>query len=209
MLVIADGSKPVAVAGVMGGADSEVSDATTTILLEAANFDAVSVRRTSGALGLRTEASIRFEKGLHPELAANAVRRAMKLLVEHTGGRAAKGIVDTYPAKRSDTRVVVTRNRIEQVLGVDLTHDAGADGADRSRLRLPLGAAGPLRGAGAVLAHGRTQADDVVEELARVMGYDKLESLPLAGAMPAPYDDPVRDLRERLRDAAVRPDCRR
>ena len=107
----------------MGGSDSEVGAGTTTILLEAANFDAVSVRRTSGALGLRTEASIRFEKGLHPELAAVAARRAMALLVESTGGRAAKGLVDTYPAKRADTRVVVTRKRIEQVLGIDLLDD--------------------------------------------------------------------------------------
>jgi phenylalanyl-tRNA synthetase beta chain len=203
MLVIADGSKPIAVAGVMGGADSEVSDGTTTILLESANFDAVSVRRTSGALGLRTEASIRFEKGLHPELAANAVRRAMKLLVDHTGGRAAKGIVDAYPAKRADTRVVVTRNRIEQVLGIDLSTtqvraaltDLGFGcrwvPPDRYVVRAP---------------YWRTdvsQADDVAEELARVVGYDKLESLALAGAIPEPYVDPVRDLRERLRDAAV------
>jgi phenylalanyl-tRNA synthetase beta chain len=203
MLVIADAGKPVAVAGVMGGADSEVGDGTATILLESANFDAVSVRRTSAALGLRTEASIRFEKGLHPELAANAVRRAMKLIVEHTGGRAAKGIVDAYPAKRSDTRVVVTRERVERVLGVDLSTtqvraaltDLGFGcrwvPPDRYVVRAP---------------YWRTdvsQPDDVVEELARVVGYDKLESLPLAGSIPAPYVDPVRELRDRLRDAAV------
>ena len=203
MLVIADASKPVAVAGVMGGADSEVGEGTTTILLESANFDAVSVRRTSGALNLRTEASIRFEKGLHPELAANAIRRAMKLLVDHTGGRAAKGIVDAYPAKRADTRVVVTRERIERVLGIDLSTtqvrtaltDLGFGcrwvPPDRYVVRAP---------------YWRTdvsQADDVAEELARVVGYDKLESLALAGAIPEPYEDPIRDLRERLRDAAV------
>ncbi|HEX5140172.1 MAG TPA: phenylalanine--tRNA ligase subunit beta [Dehalococcoidia bacterium] len=124
MLVIADANKPIAVAGVMGGFDSEVGEGTTSILLESANFDPVSVRRTSGALGLRTEASIRFEKGLHPELAAVASRRAMALLVELTGGRAAKGLVDTYPLTRPDTRVVVTRRRIEQVLGIDLSTTA-------------------------------------------------------------------------------------
>jgi phenylalanyl-tRNA synthetase beta chain len=203
MLVIADATKPVAVAGVMGGADSEVGDGTTTILLEAANFDAVNVRRTSGTLGLRTEASIRFEKGLHPELAANAVRRAMKLLVEHTGGRAAKGIVDAYPVKRADTRVVVTRNRIEQVLGIDLSTtqvrtaltDLGFGcrwvPPDRYVVRAPY------------WRTDVTQSDDVAEELARVVGYDRLQSLPLAGSIPEPYVDAVRDLRERLRDAAV------
>jgi phenylalanyl-tRNA synthetase beta chain len=203
MLVIADANKPVAVAGVMGGADSEVGEGTTTILLESANFDPVSVRRTSGALNLRTEASIRFEKGLHPELAAVAIRRAMKLLVDHTGGRAAKGIVDAYPTKRADTRVVVTRERIEQVLGVDLSTtqvrtaltDLGFGcrwvPPDRYVVRAPY------------WRTDVTQADDVAEELARVVGYDKLDSLPLAGAIPEPYEDPVRDLRERLRDAAA------
>ena len=203
MLVIADARQPVAVAGVMGGFDSEVGDGTTTILLEAANFDPISVRRTSSALGLRSEASIRFEKGLHPELAAVAARRAMALLVEHTGGRAAKGLVDTYPMKRADTRVVVTRGRIEQVLGVDLSTTAVRTALtdlgfgsrwvppDRYVVRVPY------------WRTDVTQADDVIEELARVTGYDKLASLQLAGAIPAPQDDPIRDLRERLKDAAV------
>jgi phenylalanyl-tRNA synthetase beta chain len=163
----------------------------------------VNVRRTSGALNLRTEASIRFEKGLHPELAAAAARRAMQLLVQYTGGRAAKGLVDAYPAKRADTRVVVTRRRIEQVLGVDLNTTQVRSALtelgfgcrwvppDRYVVRAPY------------WRTDVTQADDVAEELARVVGYDKLESRPLAGSLPAPYSDPVRDLRERLRDAAV------
>ncbi|HWO74083.1 MAG TPA: phenylalanine--tRNA ligase subunit beta [Dehalococcoidia bacterium] len=202
MLVIADAQKPVAVAGVMGGADTEVGPNTTTVLLEAANFDAVSVRRTSGLLGLRTEASVRFEKGLHPELAAAAAKRAMKLLVEVCGGRAAKGIVDAYPVKRPDMRVVVTRRRIEQVIGIDLPTTQVRSALtelgfgcrwvppDRYVVRSP---------------YWRTDvniADDVAEELARVYGYDRLESLPLAGAIPPPHRDPERELRERLRDAA-------
>ncbi len=203
MLVIADANRPVAIAGVMGGLESEVGQGTTTILLEAANFDAISVRRTSGALNLRTEASIRFEKGLHPELAVAAARRAMQLLVELTGGRAAKGLVDIYPAKRADTRVVVTRGRIEQVLGVDLSTTQVRSALtelgfgcrwvppDRYVVRAPY------------WRTDVTQPDEVVEELARVVGYDRLESHALAGAIPEPYSDPIRDLRERLRDAAA------
>lgn len=203
MLVIADASKPVAIAGVMGGEDTEVSEGTTMILLEAANFDPVSVRRTSGVLGMRSEASIRFEKGLHPELAGIAARRAMNLLISLTGGRAAKGLADTYPVKRSDTRVVVTRRRIEQVLGTDLSTpsvraaltDLGFGvrwvPPDRYVVRSPY------------WRTDVTQPDDVIEELARVAGYDRLESRPLAGSIPDPQDDPVRELRERLRDAAA------
>lgn len=203
MLVIADASKPVAIAGIMGGSDAEVTPATTTILLEAANFNPVNIRQTSTALGLRTEASIRFEKGLHPELAAMAARRAMKLFVEIAGGRAAKGLVDAYPSKRPDTRVVVTRRRIEQVLGLDVSTtqvramltDLGFGcrwvPPDRYVVRAP---------------YWRTDVnipDDVVEELARVGGYDKIESAALTGAVPAPVHDAVRELRERLRDAAT------
>jgi phenylalanyl-tRNA synthetase beta chain len=203
MLVIADANRPVAVAGLMGGAESEVTPATTTVLLESANFNPISVRATSGALGLRSEASIRFEKGLHPELAAAAAKRAMKLLVEVAGGRAAKGLVDTYAAKRPDTRVVVTRERIQQVLGVDLTTsqvrtaltDLGFGcrwmPPDRYVVRAP---------------YWRTDIsipDDVVEELARVIGYDNLAVESLAGSLPPPFVDEVRQLRERLRDAAV------
>ncbi|HLF78603.1 MAG TPA: phenylalanine--tRNA ligase subunit beta [Dehalococcoidia bacterium] len=203
MLVIADANKPVAIAGVMGGAESEVTAGTTTILLEAANFDPINVRHTSSTLGVRTEASLRFEKGLHPELAAVAARRAMKLLVDYAGGRAAKGLVDTYPSKRPDTRVVVTRRRIEQVLGVDppttQVRAALADlgfgcrwvPPDRYVVRAPYWRTDVL------------MADDVVEELARVTGYDRIESSPLTGAMPAPNPDPLRELREQMRDAAV------
>jgi phenylalanyl-tRNA synthetase beta chain len=203
MLVIADASKPVAVAGVMGSADAEVTPATTTVLLESANFDAVSVRRTSGALGLRTEASIRFEKGLHPELAAMAARRAMALLVAHAGGRAAKGLVDAYPKKTPDTRVVVTRNRVTQVLGMD---------PSTTQVRAALTSLGfgcrwvPPDRYVVRTPYWRTDvrlADDVVEELARVIGYDRIDSAPLAGSIPPPVDDPVRRLRERLKDAAA------
>jgi phenylalanyl-tRNA synthetase beta chain len=202
-LVIADATKPVAVAGVMGGGDSEVTEATTLVLLEAACFSQVSVRSTSTRLGLRSEASSRFEKGLHPELAIIAARRAMRLLIEIAGGRACKGLVDVYPAKRQDTRVVVTRGRIEQVLGADPS-TSQVRGAltdlgfgcrwvppDRYVVRVP---------------YWRTDigfADDVIEELARVMGYDKIEPEPLKGGIPKPVIDPVRRLRESLRDAAV------
>ncbi len=203
MLVIVDASKSIAVAGVMGGSDAEVTSATTTVLLEAATFAPTSVRRTSQALGLRSEASIRFEKGLHPDLAASAARRAMKLLVEITGGRAAKGLVDAYPAKRSDTRVVVTKQRIAQVLGLDLpttqVRSALTDlgfgcrwvPPDRYVVRSP---------------HWRmdvSMADDVVEELARVIGYDRLESQSLSGSIPAPIEEPERELREQLKTAAA------
>ena len=96
-LLITDDSGPIALAGVMGGLDSEVAEGTTRVLLEAAQFDPASIRRTSTRLRLRSEASSRFERGLAPELAARASRRATQLLVEVCGGTARRGVIDVYP----------------------------------------------------------------------------------------------------------------
>src|SRR6185503_8131776 len=99
MLVIADAGAPVAVAGVMGGADSEVTGTTRTIVLESAYFNPLSVRRTSKKLGLKTEASMRFERGSDPELPAIAMKRAVALLDAIGAGRARGTLVDRYPKK--------------------------------------------------------------------------------------------------------------
>ena len=103
-LLITDDSGPIALAGVMGGENTEVSEATTNILLEAAQFDPASIRRTSTRLRLRSEASSRFERGLSPELAALASRRATQLLVELGGGTARRGAVDVYPSPPATRR---------------------------------------------------------------------------------------------------------
>ncbi|HXH20981.1 MAG TPA: phenylalanine--tRNA ligase subunit beta [Dehalococcoidia bacterium] len=203
VLVIADAQRAQAIAGVMGGADAEVSQSTTTVLLEAANFNPVNIRATEGALGLRTEASIRFEKGLHPDLADVAARRAMKLLTEVAGGRASKGLVDAYVNRRKDTRVEVTRERIARVLGVDV--GAAQVRSALSSLGFTCRVVPPDRYV-VKAPYWRTDiniADDVIEEIARVIGYDRIEPLPLAGSIPEPVTSPVREMRERLRDAAA------
>ena len=112
VLVIADERGPVALAGVIGGLESEVTDRTVNVLLESANFLGTNIRRTSAALKSRSEASMRFEKGLPPELAAVASKRATKLLVELCGGIAAQGVIDVFPGKSKEARVEVKRERI-------------------------------------------------------------------------------------------------
>jgi phenylalanyl-tRNA synthetase beta chain len=200
MLVIADAEGAVAVGGVMGGAASEVSDGTTTVLLEAANFKAASLRRTSAALKLRTDASMRFEKGLSPELAMVGVRRATRLILELAGGRAAPGVIDVYPGRQRVTRVTVTQERLRKVLGVQLPvskvrHTLMSLGfgcrwlpPDRYVVRVP---------------YWRTDVripDDVAEELARIIGYDELPTTTLSGVIPPATPQPARELRERARD---------
>src|SRR6266576_668187 len=121
MLLIADPEGPIAIAGVMGGAISEVNDNTTTLLLEAANFQAASVRRTSVELGLRTDASSRFEKRLDPELTVAGANRAMQLMAEHAGGTVHPGVVDCYPSPPQPRTITFSTDDVEWLTAVKVT----------------------------------------------------------------------------------------
>ncbi len=201
MLVIADEKDAIALAGVMGGAHSEITANTQTILLESATFHGHTVRRTAAQFKSRTEASTRFEKGLSPELAMVAAQRATKLLVELAGGRALHGLVDSYPEPVKEKHLDVTRKRLKQVLGIDLPTSAvrGAltslgfgckwEPPEHYQVRVP---------------YWRTDIDipdDIAEEAARIIGYDKIPTKSLGGDVPPAAPQPLRDLRERLRDA--------
>src|SRR5439155_11749066 len=118
ILVIADHDRAQAIAGVIGGAESEVGDATTEVLLEAATFDGPNVRATARALGLRTEASSRFEKGLSPELALAGARRAAALLAEVAGGQVHREWPDAYPRPQEPIRISVQPAQIDALIGV-------------------------------------------------------------------------------------------
>lgn len=200
MLVIADAAKPVALAGVMGGQDSEVSASTTTVLLEAATFNNVSIRRTASRLKLRSEASARFEKGLPPQLAEVAARRAAQLMAELAGGRPAPGMADAYPRPAAPVTVAVPASRLRQVLGIEVPP---------ARVRQVLTALGfgvewspPDRYTVAV-PYWRPDVripDDIAEELIRVVGYDDLPLTTIHGRLPEPLPQPKRDLRERVKD---------
>jgi len=200
MLVIADAERAVAVAGVMGGSDSEVTSDTTTVLLESANFDGPTIRRTSRALKVRTDASVRFEKGLSRQLPPIAARRAAKLLVEVCGGTAAEGLLDVSREKGKEVRITLTQERLRRVLGVDLP---------ASQVRQVLTALGfgcrwvPPDRFVVRVPYWRTDvsiADDVIEEVARIIGYDQLPTTLLRGEIPAAQEQPLYDLRERVRD---------
>lgn len=123
MLVIADGKSPVAVAGVMGGANSEITENTKTILFESANFEGASVRLTAKKLGMRTEASSRFEKGLDVENVAAAVNRAAQLVEQLGAGTVCKGIIDCYPKKRELTSIKFRPEKINIFLGTSIMAD--------------------------------------------------------------------------------------
>ena len=119
MLTIADEERAIGLAGVIGGLNSEMTGATANVLLESATFNAINTRRTAGALKLRTEASLRFEKGINPDLAERAVRRATRLILETAGGVAARGICDAFPGKSAPTRIPFSGASLRRSLGAD------------------------------------------------------------------------------------------
>ena len=200
MLVIADPAGPVALAGVMGGAETEVSPATRRVLLESASFHGPAIRRTSARLGLRSEASARFEKGVSPELPPLAARRAVQLMVELCGGRAAAGLVDVYPRPREVQTVSFTQERLRRVLGIDPPPPVVRDVLERLGFRVQhvqpdryVVTVPPWRADVAI-------PEDVAEEFVRVHGYDSLPSTLLSGSLQPHVPEPLRDLRERVRD---------
>ncbi len=201
-LLITDPSGPIAVAGVMGGLATEVTDKTRNILLEVANFNPVSVRRTAAALKLPSEASRRFAWGVAPELAPIASRRATKLLVEHASGTAATGLVDVYPRPSHPVVVSLPRKRLSQVLGIDPPEATVV--ASLEALGFEVKAEPDVFAVRVPYWRRDVQiADDVVEEVARMIGYERIPVEPIAGRVPPRVVQPLRELRERLKDYLV------
>ncbi len=194
MLMICDGQRPVAVAGVMGGLDSEVTDATTEILLESACFDPVSIRRTARRLNLPSEASYRFERGVDPELATRAMERAVQLMVEVAGAETSAGI-DAYPGRREPLQLDLRVRRVNELLGVQLSSPRVA-----SYLRsIEFGVADETQDVLRVTVPSfRIDIErevDLVEEIARLVGYNEIPvSLPRI-SMEYPQRDELRALR--------------
>ena len=188
MLVIADTEGPVAIGGVMGGYESEVNEATTDVLLEAANFDPISIRLTSRRLRLVSEASSRFDKGLPVEFPIIGLQRATKLLVEVCGGTAAPGIVDNFPRPEPQCSVGFSPSDLERVLGVKM---------DAETIMQPLESLGfivhEISGMEELMLlvdipYWRRDVnllEDIAEEVARIIGYDMIPMTQLTGPLPA------------------------
>ena len=203
MLVIADAQDAVGLAGVMGGAHSEVTESTTAVFLESASFHPFNTRRTAGALRLRTEAALRFEKGLRPELPMVALRRATRLILEVAGGAAAQGIIDVYPVRREAAPVTLTAARLRQVLGVDVPAGEAARVLSGLGFRAAPSADDALEVAVPYWRADVGIEDDLVEEVARVVGYDRIPTTTMSAPIPPHNPNPLRELKERVRDLFV------
>lgn len=204
MLVIADAERPVAIAGIMGGLDTEVMTETATVLIESANFDRTVIRRGSAALGLRSEASLRFEKGLSRELCLPALRRATQLILETAGGKAAKNILDVYPGKLEKEPILLSTAEVNRLLGMevgikDTVNTLTSLGFECQKTGLP-------RQVSVKVPYWRSDiycSADLVEEVARIVGYDKIPITMLSASVPIRESMPELAVREKLRSIMV------
>ena len=177
MLVIADGDKPIGLAGVMGGENSEIVDDTTTVVFESANFNGTSIRQTALALGLRTEASGKFEKNLDPMLTVPAVQRACELVEALACGDVLDGIIDIVHYVPQPKQLELEPDRINRLLGTDISE---ADMAAYLR-RLEI----PVEGRTIHVPSWRPDLNltaDIAEEVGRLYGYNQIPTTTLRGA---------------------------
>ncbi|HKF50873.1 MAG TPA: phenylalanine--tRNA ligase subunit beta [Candidatus Acidoferrales bacterium] len=210
MCLICDARGPVAIGGVMGGAESEISFATKNLLIESAWFDPISTRQTSKALGLRTEASLRFERGADIEMAAFASKRAAELIQQLAGGEVLAGVIDVYPRPEAARKIELSRKELLRVMGADVPDREveeilAALGFAPVRVDANRGSAGSLVATWACTAPSWrgdvTREIDLIEEVARLYGYDKFPPRLPAAKLPAarlPHAHEEARLRERL-----------
>ena len=202
-VLVADTAGALSIAGVMGGEESEVSEKTTRVLLEGAAWNFINIRRTTASQNLSTEASWRFERGVHPAQAERGVRRGLKLIQQLAGGEIAQGLVDEYPRPPDQEPVSISEADVERWLGVlisaqqigeilgSLEFEVEVDGssvtamAPDHRLDIGMGIIGKA---------------NLMEEVARIYGYDRIPETMIADEIPPLYGNPELEKEERLRD---------
>ena len=211
MCVIADAQRAVSIGGIMGGANSEISLSTKDILIECAWFDPISIRRSAKALGLRTEASYRFERGADPEMTELASRRAAELIQQVAGGEILAGAVDIYPHREPEKKIELSRKELLRVMGADvpdrdIEQILSALGFHPVRVDSNRGSDGSIAAVWECRAiswrQDVTRSIDLIEEVARHYGYDKFPPR-LPPAKIAAHRLPHAEAQDRLRERIV------
>ncbi len=204
MLVIADEKRAVAIAGVMGGANSEVTEETTSILLEAANFNPASIHHTGQKLCLPSEACMRFERGIRPELTILALKRATQLMLQLAGGKAATGVADAYPGKKEPQPITLSTEETNRLLGVKFSRDQIVDTLTSLGFDCQPGASTSETAVTAPYwRNDISRSVDLIEEVARIIGYDKIPTTMLSQAIPQQNPAPILGLKRKLSDSLV------
>jgi phenylalanyl-tRNA synthetase beta chain len=228
-VLVCDEKGSWSLAGVMGGAESEVTQKTRNILLEGAAWNFINIRRTAKQHNLPSEASFRFSRGVHPSMAETGVKRGLQLMAEWSGGIIAPGLVDEYPLKPKASTVTITPKDVKRLLGIDLSAEEIVELLERlefkckikepkldtrksktksqrsnielSNYELPIVVTAPSYRLD--IGEGVIGVADVLEEVARIYGYDRIPSTLMADALPPQIGNPVHEWEERLRDILV------
>ena len=200
MLMICDGEKPVAVGGVMGGLNSEIENSTTRVLIESAYFNPVSIRKTAKKLGLGTDASHRFERGVDPEGTVRALDRAAQLMLEVAGGTLIKGHIDEHPVQIQNSPIRLSVAAANRHLGLELGRDQMADLLKSVEFAVEKEGNLYLRVTPPSFRVDVSRPEDLMEDIARLWGYDNIPvtfpAIPAQGISPTPQVE----LRSRIRD---------
>ncbi|MDZ4766251.1 MAG: phenylalanine--tRNA ligase subunit beta [Chloroflexota bacterium] len=202
-ILVSDTHGALALGGVIGGAETEISDSTTTVLLEAASWNFINIRQTMGSQNVRTDAGTRYSRGVHPSQALLGLKRGIELMRQAGGGQIARDIVDVYPHPVAPVTVDLPLREVERLLGVTLAADVAADYLRRAAFgvtvegetlhivvpddRMDIGT-------------GVVGQADVIEELARALGYDNIPDTIIEDAMPPQFSNRALEGEERARD---------
>jgi phenylalanyl-tRNA synthetase beta chain len=205
-ILITDSAGPVGIGGVMGGVDTEVSEETTNVLLEAANFNFYHIRRTAQHHRLPSEASARFGRGIHPSQAILGGRRGTELMRQLGGGGVAQGVVDTYPARPEPVTVELHLGEVDRILGLSLSSDEIRNILASLEFQVEPTGAEPQMLVVTVPHHRMdvTLPADLIEEIARIYGYDRFPTSMLSDALPPQRANVDLMVEEHIRDLMVR-----
>ena len=205
-VLVCDENGPLALAGVMGGAESEVNENTTNVLLEGAAWNQINTQRTVLAHKLPSEAAYRFSRGVHPAMAQRGVARGLELMRQLSGGVAATGLVDSYPIPAVDPVVEVTPQDVKRWLGIDLTPDKIAHILSSIEFKTEI-QGNSVRAATPDhrldIGEGVIGVADLMEEIARIYGYEKIPETRMADELPPQLGNPNLEREELIRDVLV------
>ena len=205
-VLVCDEAGSLSLAGVMGGLESEVTEQTHNVLLEGAAWNFINIRRTAYGHNLHSEASFRFSRGVHPALAKPGVQRGLEYMAAWSGGKVAPGLVDEYPLPPEDPVVEVTPQDVKRLLGIELSAQEIADLLGRIEFECKIegekviAQTPPLR---MDIGEGVVGLADVLEEVARLYGYDNIPETRMADELPPQVGNPVNEWEEHLRDQLV------
>ncbi|MCS6908462.1 MAG: phenylalanine--tRNA ligase subunit beta [Anaerolineales bacterium] len=205
-ILVCDGAGPLSIAGVMGGAESEVDESTRNVLLEAATWNLINIRRTVVAQNLPSEAAYRFSRGVHPAMAECGLLRGLELMRQWSGGVVAQGIVDAYPKPYQAPTLSITAAEVKRQLGIALGISEIREILERLEFQ--------VRQEGETLivrppdhrldiGEGVIGVADLMEEIARIYGYERIPATRLADELPPQRSDPLREREEMVRDLLV------